>query len=31
MMMTPAQVDDGVSTSGAAPLPADILEQLRNE
>ena len=30
-MMTPAQVDDGVATSGAAPLPADILEQLRND
>ena len=29
-MMTPLQVDDGVSTSGATPLPADILEQLRN-
>ena len=30
-MMTPAQVDDGVATSGAAPLPAGILEQLRND
>ncbi len=30
-MMTPAQVDDGVATSGSAPLPADILEQLRND
>ena len=30
-MMTPAQVDDGVATSGAAPLPTDILEQLRND
>ena len=29
-MMTPAQVDDGVAASGAVPLPADILEQLRN-
>ena len=28
-MMTPSQVDDGVATSGAAPLPADILQQLR--
>ncbi|RKU24986.1 hypothetical protein C6499_15765 [Candidatus Poribacteria bacterium] len=28
-MMTPAQVDDGVATSGAAPLPAAVLEQLR--
>ena len=27
-MMTPGQVDDGVSTSGAAPLPAAVLEQL---
>ena len=30
-MMTPSQVDDGVATSGAVPLPADILEQLRND
>ena len=30
-MMTPAQVDDGVATSGAGSLPADILEQLRND
>jgi aryl-alcohol dehydrogenase-like predicted oxidoreductase len=30
-MMTPSQVDDGVATSGSAPLPADILEQLRND
>jgi aryl-alcohol dehydrogenase-like predicted oxidoreductase len=29
-MMTPAQVDDGVATSSASPLPATILEQLRN-
>jgi aryl-alcohol dehydrogenase-like predicted oxidoreductase len=29
-MMTPAQVDDGVATSGAAPLPAAILEKLRD-
>ena len=29
-MMTPAQVDDGVATSGAAPLPATILDQLRD-
>ena len=29
-MMTPAQVDDGVATSGAAPLPASVLNQLRN-
>lgn len=28
-MMTPAQVDDGVATSGASPLPAAILEKLR--
>ena len=28
-MMTPAQVDDGVATSGAAPLPAAVLEKLR--
>ena len=28
-MMSPAQVDDGVATSGAAPLPAAILEELR--
>ena len=28
-MMTPAQVDDGVATSGAARLPAAVLEQLR--
>ena len=28
-MMTPAQVDDGVATSGAAPLPTAILEKLR--
>ena len=30
-MMTPAQVDDGVATSGAVSLPAGILEQLRND
>jgi len=30
-MMTPAQVDDGVATSGASALPANILEQLRND
>jgi aryl-alcohol dehydrogenase-like predicted oxidoreductase len=29
-MMTPAQVDDGVATSGATPLPAAVLEQLRS-
>lgn len=29
-MMTPAQVDDGVSTSGSSPLPAAILEKLRD-
>ena len=29
-MMTPAQVDDGVSTSGSSPLPAVILEKLRD-
>ena len=29
-MMTPAQVDDGVATSSAAPLPATVLNQLRN-
>ena len=29
-MMTSAQVDDGVATSTAAPLPAAILNQLRN-
>ena len=29
-IMTPAQVDDGVATSGAAPLPAAALDQLRN-
>ena len=28
-MMTPAQVDDGVATSGASPLPNSVLEQLR--
>jgi aryl-alcohol dehydrogenase-like predicted oxidoreductase len=28
-MMTPAQVDDGVATSGAYPLPAAILDKLR--
>jgi aryl-alcohol dehydrogenase-like predicted oxidoreductase len=28
-MMTPAQVKDGVATSGASPLPAAILEKLR--
>lgn len=28
-MMTPAQVDDGVATSDAAPLPTNVLEQLR--
>ncbi len=28
-MMSPAQVDDGVATSGAAPLPAAVLEKLR--
>ncbi len=29
-MMTPAQVDDGVATSGATPLPAAVLKQLRD-
>ena len=29
-MMTPAQIDDGVSTSGSSPLPAAILEKLRD-
>ena len=29
-MMSPAQVDDGVATSGASPLPTVILEKLRN-
>ena len=28
-MMTPAQVDDGIATSDAAPLPTNVLEQLR--
>ncbi len=28
-MMSPAQVDDGVATSGASPLPAAVLEKLR--
>lgn len=28
-MMTPAQVDDGVATSDAAPLPDAVLQQLR--
>ena len=28
-MMTPVQVKDGVATSGASPLPAAILEKLR--
>ena len=28
-MMTPSQIDDGVATSSAVPLPAAILEQLR--
>ena len=28
-MMTPAQVDDGVATSDAAPLSTNVLEQLR--
>ena len=30
-MMTPAQVDDGIATSSAAPLPTAILEQLRGD
>lgn len=30
-MMTPAQVDDGVATSGAGPLPRSVLEQLRTD
>ena len=29
-MMTPAQVDDGVATSGAAPLPVAVLDELRD-
>jgi len=29
-MMTPAQVDDGVSTSGSASLRAAVLQRLRN-
>ena len=29
-MMTPAQVDDGVATSGAVPLPASVLDQLQD-
>jgi aryl-alcohol dehydrogenase-like predicted oxidoreductase len=29
-MMTPTQVDDGVATSGAAPLPTAVLDQLRD-
>ena len=29
-MMTPVQVDDGVATSSATPLPASVLEQLRS-
>ncbi|MCG9131759.1 aldo/keto reductase [Candidatus Poribacteria bacterium] len=29
-MMTSAQVDDGVATSSTSPLPATVLEQLRN-
>ena len=29
-MMTPAQVDDGVATSGTSPLPSAILEKLRD-
>ena len=29
-MMSPAQVDDGVATSGATPLPAAILKKLRD-
>ena len=29
-MMTPAQVDDGVATSGAGPLPAAVMDQLRD-
>ena len=28
-MMTPAQVDDGVATSGGAPLPSAIIKKLR--
>ena len=28
-MMTPAQVDDGIASSDAAPLPTNVLEQLR--
>lgn len=30
-MMTPAQVDDGVATSGANPLPNSVLAQLRTD
>ncbi len=30
-MMTPAQVDDGVATSDANPLPSSVLEQLRSD
>lgn len=29
-MMTPAQVDDGVATSGSAPLPKAIIKKLRD-
>jgi aryl-alcohol dehydrogenase-like predicted oxidoreductase len=29
-MMTPAQIDDGVATSGTAPLPTAIIEKLRD-
>ena len=30
-MMTPAQVDDGVATSGSTPLPDAVLNQLRSD
>lgn len=29
-MMTPTQINDGVATSGAAPLPSAILKKLRD-
>ena len=29
-MMTPAQIDDGVATSGTSPLPSAILKKLRD-
>ena len=30
-MMTPSQIDDGVATSSAVPLPEAVLEQLRGD